>query len=119
MRDADARERLDALEQALANLPAQVTEVVIAHFEPVIAEVNKAVAELSGQTKRLDVLAAAVTKLEGHGELMEVVESELNALRVDVNGQREAAVAIAAQVAGLGAKLGRVAKVFSEIGTTS
>lgn len=116
MRDADARDRLDALETALAALPAQVTEVVVAHFEPVIAQVNAAVTAMDNQAKALADIAATVAKVEGSAELLDVIESELNTLRVDVNAGREATTALAKQLEVVTSKLAAAGQAFVNVG---
>lgn len=112
MKDADARERLNALEQALRDLPSQVTEVVVAHFAPTMANVNKVLDAMGAQSTRVD---AALAALAAPGELLEVVESELNALRVDVNAQREATAAVAEQLAAMAETFGNVSKAFGAV----
>lgn len=109
MRDADARERLDKLEQSLGNLPGQIAEAVIAHFAPTLAEVSKSLEELYGQVANLHV---AVSKSGDQAELLEVVEQELGALRERV----ETAVTTTGELSG---RVNQIVRTFQQVGRTA
>jgi len=91
VKDTEARQRIEALETALAQLPLVLTEAVLANLQPFMTRTNGLVDRFNGE---IDVLKALVEKVESAGVGQEVIALELNHARVDLNGLREIVVAI-------------------------
>lgn len=94
MRDAEARDRVEKVEQAIAGLPDAIAKIVIDHFEPRIKAVNGTLDRMRQAADGLEALADLVERMgeatNENTELLSVLESELNTLRVDFNAVRAA-----------------------------
>ena len=101
MKDADARERLDRLEQAFTTLPAVISETVLKELESVIKRFNDAADKYEDMVEAFTAAESNIDKVAkhvgGHSELLEVLESDVNAVRVDAN----AAIAAAGEATSL------------------
>lgn len=98
MKDADARARLDELEATIGKLPGVVAELVSKRFKGQlqghIEQVNATLDRMRDAATGLEGLADLVQRMgeatNENTELLSVLESELNTLRVDFNAIREA-----------------------------
>lgn len=114
MRDQDARDRIATLENGFETLPERITEAVLAAIQPQHDALNE---RLDALTARLGVLEAALKDQADH-ELLEVIETELNALRVDVNAGREASAELGASIAHTDARVTRIVEAFGRVASS-
>lgn len=105
MKDGEARRRLDSLEKAIADIPKSVADVVIQHFEPRIEQVNTTLDAMRDAASGIDGLGAIVQAMgeaiNEYGEMVGVLESEGNTVRVDVTALMETQAQLALELAGL------------------
>lgn len=89
MKDSEARERIEALETAIAGLPRVVGDALSEDLAPLIKRFNQAIEHfntVADQLERMQAQAADNAKaLVAQAELLEIMESDHNAMRVDVN----------------------------------
>lgn len=98
MKDADARERVALLEEALEALPQIVANKVMKQLEPALVEMKKSVADVQ--------------------ELIDVLESDHNAMRVDVNAVANASATVANAVEKVNDRVTALIDGLTRIGST-
>ena len=112
MKDAEARARLDELQQSLTGLPDLINKTVMAELDPLITRFNDAITRFNEAAETLDEVDAkieAVAKhVSSHGELLEILESDHNAVRVDVNAAINSAAAALEKVTGIVSDLQKI-----------
>lgn len=112
----EARARLLAIESAILTMPTDMAKAVHKDLQPMLDRFNAAATAFNEAVDKLEALSKQVAD---HSELLEVLESDANASRVDVNAGREATTALAQQLEAVTSKFAAVGKALLDVGLES
>ncbi len=116
MKDNEARARILVLESALRTLPNDMAKAIHKDLAPMMERFNHATQIFNAAVKDLEQLDALAKRVDDVGELLEVLESDGNAVRVDVNALRNTVAGATDVAMEASAKVSRIVAGILEIG---